>query len=451
MECFIVYSDKIEGRMDPFYYKPEFREFKKALTSIKVEKLGDIANFQYGLNEIAKENGDIIYIRITDIDENGLLKKDELAYLDYKDEYANYKLQNGDLLIARIGATFGKSFYFNENLNAVFAGYLIRIKLKTNQLNPKFLFYFFQTQYFKNQARMLVRGGAQPQFNANTIKDLLIPILPLQTQNHVVTLMDKVYFSKKTKESEAQKLLDSIDTYVLNELGIKLPELKDKLSYIVNSNELEGKRVDPYYYQPKFKELEKAIENSKFGVVNVGTKLNILDKLEDINKYTYINYVDLSSVNKSLGLITNYNKLNPSEAPSRAKQKIEKGDLLLSGLSGSLKSIAVFDNSFDNAICSTGFYVIKSSENYNNYFLWALFRTDIFQLILQREASGAIMSAINREAFVNLKIPLPSLTIQNKIADEVKKRIEEAKRLQKEAEKELVNAKQEVEALILNS
>ena len=437
--------------MDPFYYKPEFREFKKALTSIKVEKLGDIANFQYGLNEIAKENGDIIYIRITDIDENGLLKKDELAYLDYKDEYANYKLQNGDLLIARIGATFGKSFYFNENLNAVFAGYLIRIKLKTNQLNPKFLFYFFQTQYFKNQARMLVRGGAQPQFNANTIKDLLIPILPLQTQNHVVTLMDKVYFSKKTKESEAQKLLDSIDTYVLNELGIKLPELKDKLSYIVNSNELEGKRVDPYYYQPKFKELEKAIENSKFGVVNVGTKLNILDKLEDINKYTYINYVDLSSVNKSLGLITNYNKLNPSEAPSRAKQKIEKGDLLLSGLSGSLKSIAVFDNSFDNAICSTGFYVIKSSENYNNYFLWALFRTDIFQLILQREASGAIMSAINREAFVNLKIPLPSLTIQNKIADEVKKRIEEAKRLQKEAEKELVNAKQEVEALILNS
>jgi type I restriction enzyme S subunit len=150
-----------------------------------------------------------------------------------------------------------------------------------------------------------------------------------------------------------------------------------------------------------------------------------------------------------LGLIKDYNKLEISEAPSRARQKLERGDLLLSSLSGSLKSIAVFETIFDNAICSTGFYVIKKSKDYNNYYLWALFRSDILQMLLQRESSGAIMSAINREALSNLKIPLPPLSVQNKIADEVKKRMQKAEQLQKESKELLEKAKLEVEKIIL--
>ena len=462
MECFIVYSDKIEGRIDPFYYKPEFIRFYQQVkrTKFEIKSIDEIAEritsgatpLSKGNAYTSKEEG-IPFIRSGDINEDNKINFDEVLYVkrDIHDKLLRRsKLKKGDILIAIVGATIGQvSIYdFDKEANINQAIALVRLK---EGINPEYVKAFMISALGQKQLDRIKRPVARANINLNEIGSIKIIMPPIAIQNRAVALMEKSYKELKNKEDRIDGFLESINDYVLNELGIKLPELKDKLSYIVNSNELEGKRVDPYYYQPKFKELEKAIENSKFGVVNVGTKLNILDKLEDINKYTYINYVDLSSVNKSLGLITNYNKLNPSEAPSRAKQKIEKGDLLLSGLSGSLKSIAVFDNSFDNAICSTGFYVIKSSENYNNYFLWALFRTDIFQLILQREASGAIMSAINREAFVNLKIPLPSLTIQNKIADEVKKRIEEAKRLQKEAEKELVNAKQEVEALILNS
>jgi len=51
---------------------------------------------------------------------------------------------------------------------------------------------------------------------------------------------------------------------------------------------------------------------------------------------------------------------------------------------------------------------------------------------------------------LNLKIPLHSLPIQNKIADEVKKRMQKAEQLQKEAKEGLEKAKQEVERIILS-
>ncbi|PIX28081.1 MAG: hypothetical protein COZ66_01435 [Candidatus Huberarchaeum crystalense] len=147
MECFTVLSKEIEERIDPhFYYRPTFRKIENSLKKSIIKLLGNIASFQYGLGETAKKRGDVVYIRITDIDEFGNLKKDSLAYLDFVPKYKNYILGKGDVLVARTGATFGKSFYFDENLKSVFAGYLIRIKLNNDaKLNSKYLFYFMQT------------------------------------------------------------------------------------------------------------------------------------------------------------------------------------------------------------------------------------------------------------------------------------------------------------------
>jgi type I restriction enzyme S subunit len=221
------------------------------------------------------------------------------------------------------------------------------------------------------------------------------------------------------------------------------------MTYVVSSEEVKNNRCDAYYFQPKFEDVEKAVNEGKFEVKEIEKEIILSNKLENIENYSFINYVDLASINKNLGLIKNYNKLDIAEAPSRARQKIENEDLLLSSLVGSLKSIAIFEDNIENPICSTGFYVIKKSKNYNNYYLWALFRSYIFQTLLQRESSGAIMSAINREALLSLKIPLPPLSVQNKIADEVKKRMQKAEQLQKEAKEELEKAKLEVEKIIV--
>ena len=184
-------------------------------------------------------------------------------------------------------------------------------------------------------------------------------------------------------------------------------------------------------FDKSVKEIEREIKKGKFEVKELKNIVKINNNLDNIKNYTKINYIDLSSINKNLGIIQKINPLNSEEAPSRARQKLEKGDLLLSGLSGSLKSIAIFDKDESNAIASTGFYLIKNSKDYNNYYLFALFRSELYQLLLNRETTGAIMSSINREALLSFKIPLPPLAIQNKIAEEVKRRMQKAEEVEK--------------------
>lgn len=451
MKCFVVHRDEIDGRIDPFYYKPEFRKLNRFIKTIKVKKLGDIAKFQYGLNETAKEKGDILYIRITDIDEYGLLKKDNLAYLNYKDKYKNYKLKKGDLLIARIG-TFGKSYYFNEDFDAVFAGYLIRINLISNEINPKYLFYFFQTKYFWQQANMLVKGGVQPQFNANTLKHLSIPIPSLETQEHIVQIMDEAYNIKKQKEAEAQQLLDSINDYVLSEVGIKIPVLKDQMTFSVYPDDVKGGSFAPYYYQPKFKEIEKAIEKGKYELVKLGDinekEANKPIKLEPDKEY---NYLDITSIDNKNFRIRNFQKGKITELPNNPKKLLKKGDVLISKVRPYLKNIAIFelDNKNKDYIATSALIILRGRMS-NPFYVLGLLSTDLFTDYLMRFVSGSTYPTISQEDLLNLKIPLPPLEIQNKIAEEVKKRMQKTEQLQKEAKEILEKAKQKVENIILN-
>jgi len=70
--------------------------------------------------------------------------------------------------------------------------------------------------------------------------------------------MDDALASKQSKEAEAQALLDSVDSYVMQELGIKYEEVEEKQCFVLKVNELsESKRLDLRSYSQK----QKAIIN----------------------------------------------------------------------------------------------------------------------------------------------------------------------------------------------
>ncbi len=460
MECFKVYANEIEGRIDPFYYRPEFVQFYLQLekTKFEIKSISEIAEkvtsgatpLSKGDAYTSKEEG-IPFIRSGDINEDKNINFDEVLYI--KDNIHNKllkgsKLKKGDVLIAIVGATIGQVSIYNYDKEANINQAIALVRLKQG-INPEYVKAFMISTLGQKQLDRIKRPVARANINLDEIRSIKIILPSLAIQNKIVSLMEDAYKTKKDKEAEAQQLLDSIDDYVLDELGIKLPELKDKMTYVVWSEEVENNRIDAYYYQPKFEEVEKAIERGKFEVKELKEFIKISNELENINNYESINYIDLASINKDLGSIQEIRQISSKEAPSRARQKLENGDLLISGLSGSLKSIAVVDKSELNFIASTGFYIIKNSENYDNYYLWALFRSPMYQSLLNRETTGAIMSSINREALLSLKIPLPPLEIQNKIAEEVKVRMQKAKRLQEEAKSILEEAKEKVERIIL--
>ena len=168
------------------------------------KKVVDVSDeLQYGYTQSAKwDPVGPKFLRITDI-HNGGVKWENVPFCGCGESAIDrYKLNRGDILFARSGATTGKTFLVQECPEAVFASYLIRVRLRP-EINPEYIFWFFQSPYYWNQIKP--RGAAQPNINARILGNLLIP-LPLSEhkQRHIVSYIEQVH-AKVTSLRRAQE------------------------------------------------------------------------------------------------------------------------------------------------------------------------------------------------------------------------------------------------------
>ncbi len=181
--------------------------------------LGSIAEFSYGYTATAQDVGNTRFIRITDIAEDGSLKEHNAKFIDFSSKLERYQVEKGDLLVARTGGTFGKTLFYRENHPAIYASFLIKITLNKEYLLSDFYFHFSQSKGYWFQAKNLVTGGAQPQFNANILKEIVVPLPPLSEQKAISALLgtwdraiEKTQALITAKEEQFQWLLQELVT-----------------------------------------------------------------------------------------------------------------------------------------------------------------------------------------------------------------------------------------------
>ena len=181
------YNEVVNGaRQILAAYKPQIN-FSSDWETVE---LGDVCKPEYGYGDTAKETGEARYIRITDISENGTIKNEEVRYVDLNEESKKYLLKKGDLVVARTGATYGKTLLFEEDYPSVFASYLIRLNFNPSKILNKYYWMFTQSSNYLIQKQQLMSGGAQPQFNANAIIKIKIPLPPLNIQEQIVASLN---------------------------------------------------------------------------------------------------------------------------------------------------------------------------------------------------------------------------------------------------------------------
>lgn len=154
-------------------------------------KLGEVSKLTYGYTDTAKSIGDTRFIRITDIDNFGKIKNSDIKYINSTVESAKYELKQNDVIVARTGATYGKTALFREKYKAVYASFLIKIDFDNTKVYNPFYWIFTQTQDYTTQASKLVSGGAQPQFNANAIKNIEFYLPSLKEQRQIVLKIEQ--------------------------------------------------------------------------------------------------------------------------------------------------------------------------------------------------------------------------------------------------------------------
>ena len=148
------------------------------------------ANLMYGANESAESDDPSFprYIRITDIDEDGWLKPDTFRSLPpLKAE--PYLLDKGDLLFARSGATAGKTYLFNEDIKACFAGYLIKASLK-DVMMPEYLNYYTKSGVYDNWKKSIFIQATIPNIGADKYANLLVTLPSKKEQRDIIKYLD---------------------------------------------------------------------------------------------------------------------------------------------------------------------------------------------------------------------------------------------------------------------
>ncbi|QDS91826.1 Type-1 restriction enzyme EcoKI specificity protein [Roseimaritima multifibrata] len=144
------------------------------------------------------------FLRITDI-QGGGVDWSSVPYCEC-DEVKKYGLKNGDIVIARTGATTGKNFLIGDlGEPSVFASYLIRLET-LEDFSAEFLSKFMQTPYYWQQITTVSKGSAQPGANATILSKLAIPVAPLAEQSRIVSAIE----SLQSRSSRARELLSEV-------------------------------------------------------------------------------------------------------------------------------------------------------------------------------------------------------------------------------------------------
>ena len=129
-----------------------------------------------------------------------------------------------------------------------------------------------------------------------------------------------------------------------------------------------------------------------------------------------IRYIDLSSVNNETKLVEGHQSITAAEAPSRARQLVESGDILVSTVRPNLNGVARVPEALGGATASTGFCVLRSGHRVDGSYLFHWVKSPGFVAEMIRLATGQSYPAVSDRIIFDSEIPLPPLDEQRRIA-----------------------------------
>lgn len=198
---------------------------KEGTPAYKLTELGEIPEDWeiYRLSSLLKENprygigaaavpltGKLpVYIRITDISDNGYFRPSKKVGVNRYDA-DEYVLQDGDLVFARTGASVGKSYLYQEHDGKlVYAGFLIKITPNSNKLFAEYLFQYVKTRIYWNWVQVMSMRSGQPGINGVEYGEMLLP-LPKKDEQIVIAKvlsdMDKEIEALETRLNKTQQI-----------------------------------------------------------------------------------------------------------------------------------------------------------------------------------------------------------------------------------------------------
>jgi len=318
----------------------------------------------------------------------------------------------------------------------------------------------FDLNITRVQIDFIGKGAAQNNLNNEEISQIYLFAPPIEQQKRIVRYLDKAHLKKEQKEAEAQRLLCSIDEYLLNALGSDLfePEentIKNRIFWRNLSN-VTGRRFDPlYHFGNIYHFLKKSIYDFEY-VSKVITYMKTgfaSGKQNQSNDSHDIIQIRPTNINDEREFVFTKNiYIRRSELLNRKEDILQFGEILFNNTnSQDLVGKSILFDLNNPYFCSNHITRIGvHEERLNSQYL-----THILNLYQRKQVFFKVCTNWNNQSGVNvnvlgqIKVPMPPLKKQLEIVDHITTIRNRSKQLRQEAEVELESAKKEVEATFL--
>ena len=430
-------NDNDEFRLDSDYFSKYNLTITKQLLSVKYEKIGDFAFVTDGIHasidfdpnsKINLISAKAPKLNTFDLSSTGFISAKQHA------NNARTALKVNDIILSTVGTIGNCAVVENKILPANCDRHVGIIRIDRDYL-PHYVSTFLLSKYGTAQSKRHTTGNVQPNLFLYKIRNIIVPYISNTFQSHISKCV--IGATRFTEESE--EFYASAEQLLLQELGLTDFAPSDENVSIKLLSESFGAtgRLDAEYYQRKYEEIEIALHTTH----TVGNLCLIHDNAFTPHKGNY-KYIELADIGTA-GNITGCTVAPFDELPSRARRLVKQGQIIVSSIEGSLPSCALITNDYDNAICSTGFYVVDSPV-INSETLLMLFKSAPIQALLKKRCSGTILTAIAKNALEAMPLPLIDNVIQQQIAE----KIQQSFTLRRQSERLLDIAKRAVEIAI---
>lgn len=351
----------------------------------EVKRIGDLFN--------VAASGDLDALRTSDIQDT------DFQYPIYSNSlenlglygYASYNTYFQDSITVTARGTLGIANYRDHPYVAI--GRVLVLQPKT-KLEGRFFSYYISTRI-----SFAVESTGVPQLTAPQISKYVVPLPPLPEQRAIAEAL-----------ADVDALLAAQDRLIAKKRAIKQAAMQDLLTGRVR---LPGFMRKPGYKKTEIGEIPEDWELKKMDEVATVDPDSL--GANTVPDYEF-RYISIENVEK--GSLLGHSEQIFRTAPSRARKRIKKGDVLFCTVRPNLQSHLLFSDESDDWVCSTGFCILRSQKDFSSpeFVFFQVFAPVITKQV-EALIAGSNYPAISSRDVRTLIIPFPSLPEQRAIAE----------------------------------
>ena len=317
-------------------------------------------------------------------------------------------------------------------------------------VDSKFMQLLLSLEKTSNYMQSKSNGTTNRQrVNIQDFLQIKMPVPSLEEQKTIIKKYGDAIAEAEKLEKNADEEISSIEKYIHDVTCIPIinDEIESKLLSFSKFSDLSEK----WTITPLMSEINQKLSFSKYPLYSVSRCLNCVTRSwkKSSEKNETFQYIEIGGIDIENETISS-STVEVKKAPSRATQIVKTGDLIFGLTRPYLKKFAIIDESHNDNVCSSGFQVIKPSDNYRLEYILEIFKSNICVSQFKEAMTGALYPALNADQLGSIRIPLPPLSVQEEIVSHINEIKANVKSLRKQAADLRTKAKQDFENAVFN-